>query len=125
MTRVLRSLTAAILFIAASFGSQAMAAGESLKQKSVTCGNEATRILRVEDGQRVEIFDIFLSSSTGTQAEVILGKDTLLVSFMRQRDNVQFNLDGFTGGSGKSLKVKCTGVGQLSVTLSFTLGGLP
>jgi hypothetical protein len=107
--------------IFASYGGQAMAAGEDLKQKTFNCDDGSKKFIDVNGGQRAEIFEILISSSTATQVEVELGNNTILESFMRNKDNIQTNLDGFLGKTGKSLKVKCTGSGQLAVTVLFNL----
>lgn len=125
MKSMLKSLAIVIPVIFASYGSQAMAAGEDLKQKTFNCSAGSKKIIAVSGGQRAEIFEILISSSTATQVEVEVGNDTILESFMRNKDNVQTNLDGYLGKVGRSLKVKCTGSGQLAVTVLFNLISLP
>jgi hypothetical protein len=125
MKSMLKSLVIVIPVIFASYGSQAMAAGEDLKQKTFNCSAGSKKIIAVSGGQRAEIFEILISSSTATQVEVAVGSDTVLESFMQDNDNVQTNLNGFLGKAGKNLKVKCTGIDQLAVTVLFNLISLP
>lgn len=125
MKSMLKSLAIVIPVIFASYGSQAMAAGEDLKQKTFNCSAGSKKIIAVSGGQRAEIFEILISSSTATQVKVEVGSDTVLESFMQDDDNVQTNLNGFLGKAGKNLKVKCTGIGQLAVTVLFNLISLP
>ena len=118
---MLKSLAIVIPVIFASYGGQAMAAGEDLKQKTFNCDDGSKKLIDVNGGQRAEIFEILISSSTATQVEIELGNNTILESFMRNKDNIQTNLDGYVGKAGKSLKVKCTGSGRLAVTVVFNL----
>jgi hypothetical protein len=125
MKTSLKSLTMAIPLMFASFGGYAVAADDTLVQKLVSCGSNAKKILSVPNSQKVEIFQVIMSSSRETTVNVNLGGSRILRNFMGANTSFQASLLGTEGGAGENIRVSCTGLGDLSVTFVYNLSSAP
>ena len=115
-----KSLMMAIPLLTAFATGQAFAE-EAFKQKVISCNGDNKKILGVVSDEVVQITFIVLSASADSTVKVNLGGDRILQLYMAGNDSFQTSLTEVTGKPGQNIVVSCTGGGDLSISLVYSL----
>ncbi len=75
--------------------------------------------------QVAQILFIVLSGSSQSTVKVNLGGDRLLQIYLDDNDSFQTSLPEVAGKPGQNITVGCTGSGDLSVSLVYSLTAVP
>lgn len=121
----LRSLMMAIPLLTVAAGGQAVAAQEDFKQKNIICGGDDKKIVSVPNNRVPQILYIALSSSDASTVRVKFGGNRILQLYMDSNDSFQTSLAEIAGKAGQTIKVGCSGNGNLSVTVYYSLSVAP
>lgn len=125
MKSILKPLMMAIPLLYVLAAGQAWSAGTDFKQKNFSCNGDDKKIVGVPNDEVAQILFIIMSTSSEATVKVSFGSKRVLQAYTDANDTLQTSLAEITGNPGAAIKVGCSGNGEMSLTVYYSLSAAP